>query len=43
VDHKRIEQFGDVGVSKVCLHVTKSIAKSLIRQSADFNVTPRVK
>jgi len=43
VGHKRIEQFGDVEVSKVRLHVTKSIAKPLIRQLAVFNVTPRAK
>jgi alpha-L-fucosidase len=40
VGHKRIEQFGDVEVSKVRLRVTRSIATPLIRQLAVFNVTP---
>ena len=41
VGHKRIEQFGDVAVSKVRLRVTKSIAKPLLRILAVYHVTPR--
>ena len=41
IGHKRIEQFPDVEVAKIRLHVTKCIAKPLIRQLSIYHVTPR--
>ena len=42
VGHKRIEQFGDVAVSKIRLRVTQEHRQAaIIRQLAVYHVTPR--